>query len=91
MPILSNRIFDNNGHFYNITKVLNKNLHLNETAYQVYGDIYLILILFQSNQFDFYRRNSSECGIYDFVYCYVCIGICIDCPCCTLSWYKVFD
>jgi hypothetical protein len=40
MPILSNRIFDNNGQFYNITKVLNKNLHLNETAYQVYGDIF---------------------------------------------------
>ncbi|CAF5129342.1 unnamed protein product, partial [Rotaria sp. Silwood1] len=39
MPIISNRHFDINGNFYDPVKVLNKDLHLNETAYEIYGAI----------------------------------------------------
>ncbi|CAF4968829.1 unnamed protein product, partial [Rotaria sp. Silwood1] len=39
MPIISNRHFDINGNFYDPVKVLNKDLHLNETAYAIYGGI----------------------------------------------------
>ncbi|CAF4491209.1 unnamed protein product, partial [Rotaria sp. Silwood2] len=39
MPIISNRAFDINGDYYDSMKVLNKNLLLNETAYQIYGGI----------------------------------------------------
>jgi hypothetical protein len=39
MPIISNRLFDSNGYFYNTSKILNKNLRLNEAAYQSYGNI----------------------------------------------------
>ncbi len=39
MPIMSVRIFDNDGYFYNVTKILDKNLQFNETAYQLYGNI----------------------------------------------------
>ena len=38
MPIVSNRVFDVNGYFYNTTKILDKNLHVNQTAYEIYGD-----------------------------------------------------
>ncbi len=39
MPIVSNRIFSQDGYLYNITEVLDSNLRLNETAYQEYGRI----------------------------------------------------
>jgi hypothetical protein len=39
MPIMSVSIFDNDGYFYNVTKILDKNLQFNETAYQLYGNI----------------------------------------------------
>jgi hypothetical protein len=40
-PIVSNRVFDNTGHVYNVTKVLDKTLHFNETAYKLYSEINL--------------------------------------------------
>ncbi|CAF4587859.1 unnamed protein product, partial [Rotaria sp. Silwood2] len=39
MPIILNRAFDINGDFYDSMKVLNKNLLLNETAYEIYGGV----------------------------------------------------
>jgi hypothetical protein len=39
MPIVSNRVFDIDGNFYSTRKVLDENLRLNETAYQIYGNI----------------------------------------------------
>jgi hypothetical protein len=39
MPIVSNRVFDIHGNFYSTSKVLDGNLRLNETAYQIYGNI----------------------------------------------------
>jgi hypothetical protein len=39
MPIVSNRVFDIGGNFYSTSKVLDRNLRLNETAYQIYGNI----------------------------------------------------
>ena len=39
MPIISNRAFDMNGNFYDPMKVLNKDLLLNKTAYEIYGNI----------------------------------------------------
>jgi hypothetical protein len=39
MPIISNRLFDINGYYYNTTKILDNNLRLNETAYESYGNI----------------------------------------------------
>ncbi|CAF4456334.1 unnamed protein product, partial [Adineta steineri] len=39
MPIMSNRIFDTNGYYYDTSKVLDNNSRLNETAYNVYGSI----------------------------------------------------
>jgi hypothetical protein len=37
LPIISNRVFDVNGYFYNTAKVLDKDLHFDETAYRIYG------------------------------------------------------
>ncbi|CAF1334122.1 unnamed protein product [Rotaria sordida] len=42
LPIVSVRVFNENGHFYNISAVLNSNLRLNETAYKQYGMSLLI-------------------------------------------------
>ncbi len=39
MPIISNRLFDIDGYYYNTTKILDNNLRLNETAYESYGNI----------------------------------------------------
>ncbi len=39
MPIVSRRVYDINGYFYNTSKILNKDLRLNETAYEIYGNI----------------------------------------------------
>jgi hypothetical protein len=50
MPIISNRLFDINGYYYNTSKILNKNLRLNETAYQSYGNI----------QYDFCMENKFD-------------------------------
>jgi hypothetical protein len=38
MPIISNRVFDTDGYYYNKHDILDKNLRLNETAYKIYGD-----------------------------------------------------
>ncbi|CAF0942425.1 unnamed protein product [Adineta steineri] len=43
MPIMSNRIFDTNGYYYDTSKVLDNNSRLNETAYNVYGEMRLPL------------------------------------------------
>lgn len=37
MPIVSNRVFTVDGHFYNVSAVLDSHLRLNETAYRNYG------------------------------------------------------
>ncbi len=50
MPIVSTRVFDINGYFYNTSKVLNKDLRLNETAYEIYGNI----------QDDFWLKNKMN-------------------------------
>ncbi|CAF0847942.1 unnamed protein product [Adineta ricciae] len=39
MPIVSNRVFTNEGYYYNVSAVLDSNLNLNETAYKTYGDL----------------------------------------------------
>ena len=39
MPIASSHIFDSNGNIYNTSKILDENSHLNETAYEIYGNI----------------------------------------------------
>ncbi|UJR35833.1 hypothetical protein I4U23_028579 [Adineta vaga] len=39
MPIVSNRVFTSEGYYYNVSSVLDSNLHLNETAYKIYGDL----------------------------------------------------
>jgi hypothetical protein len=36
-PIASYRIFTEEGYIYNVTNVLDPQLHLNETAYNIYG------------------------------------------------------
>ncbi|CAF2813919.1 unnamed protein product [Rotaria sp. Silwood2] len=38
MPIISIRVFDKDGYFFNTTEVLTKDLRLNNTAYEAYGD-----------------------------------------------------
>jgi len=38
MPIISNRVFDADGYYYNTHDILDQNLRLNETAYKIYGD-----------------------------------------------------
>jgi hypothetical protein len=53
LPIISNRVFDINGNFYNITKVLDKNLQLNESAYEIYGNIQCIYCM--TNKFNHCR------------------------------------
>ena len=37
MPIVSNRLFTVEGYYYNVNAVLDSHLHLNETAYKLYG------------------------------------------------------
>lgn len=37
MPIVSNQLFTAEGYLYNVSAVLDSNLHLNETAYTLYG------------------------------------------------------
>ncbi|CAF3646700.1 unnamed protein product [Rotaria sp. Silwood1] len=37
MPIVSNRVFTVEGYYYNVNAVLDSRLHLNETAYNLYG------------------------------------------------------
>jgi OPT family oligopeptide transporter len=39
MPIISNRVFDVDGYFYNTTRILDRSHYVNETAYQIYGDM----------------------------------------------------
>ncbi|CAF0967771.1 unnamed protein product [Adineta steineri] len=43
MPIMSNRVFDINGYYYDTSKVLDNKARLNETAYNVYGEMRLPL------------------------------------------------
>jgi hypothetical protein len=38
MPIISNRVFDIDGYYYNTTKILTDDLRLNKTALQIYGN-----------------------------------------------------
>lgn len=49
MPIVSNRVFNTEGYFYNVSAVLTSDLRLNETAYKQYGNIYRSL---EMNQID---------------------------------------
>ncbi len=44
MPIISNRVFDINGNFFNISEVLDEKLRLNESAYKIYGNIFYLII-----------------------------------------------
>jgi hypothetical protein len=37
-PISSYRIFTEEGYIYNVTNILSSDLHLNETAYNIYGE-----------------------------------------------------
>jgi hypothetical protein len=37
MPIVSNQVFTVEGYLYNVSAVLDSNLRLNETAYNLYG------------------------------------------------------
>ncbi len=37
-PIASYGVFTEDGYIYNVTKVLDSDLHLNETAYNIYGE-----------------------------------------------------
>lgn len=37
MPIVSNQVFTTEGYLYNVSAVLDSNLRLNETAYDLYG------------------------------------------------------
>ncbi|CAF3601271.1 unnamed protein product [Rotaria sordida] len=39
LPIVSVRVFTEDGDFYNVSAVLNSNLRLNETAYKQYGEL----------------------------------------------------
>lgn len=36
-PIISNRVFDDDGYYYDPMRVLDSRLRLNETAYESYG------------------------------------------------------
>lgn len=37
MPIISNLVFDRDGHYYDTPTVLGRNRHLNLTAFELYG------------------------------------------------------
>ncbi|CAM4764518.1 unnamed protein product [Rotaria magnacalcarata] len=41
LPIISNSVFDKDGNFYNTSKILTKEYHRNETAYEIYGPGFL--------------------------------------------------
>lgn len=41
MPVQSSESYDNTGAVYNVTRILDANLHLNETAYKEYSPLYL--------------------------------------------------
>ncbi|CAF3886907.1 unnamed protein product, partial [Rotaria sp. Silwood1] len=41
MPIISNRAFDKDGYFFNMTKILTEDFHVNKTAYEIYGPVYI--------------------------------------------------
>lgn len=43
MPIVSNLVFDQDGSFYDPTKLLGENWRLNRTAHQIYGKISFIV------------------------------------------------
>ncbi|CAF5154695.1 unnamed protein product [Rotaria magnacalcarata] len=42
MPIVSNQVFTIEGYLYNVSAVLDSNLRLNETAYNIYGTDFLL-------------------------------------------------
>ncbi|CAF3574204.1 unnamed protein product [Rotaria sordida] len=41
MPIISYRVFDKDGYFYNTTKILTEDFHINKTAYEIYGPVHI--------------------------------------------------
>lgn len=40
-PMQDSQSYDNTGHLYNVSRILNSNLELNETLYKAYSPIFL--------------------------------------------------
>ncbi len=84
MPIISNRVFDTDGYFYDINAVLDENLRLNETAYHAYSkNSHSISI---KNQFYRSRRTTNDDRLCCFIWFYICRYFINGCSCNTLSW-----
>lgn len=44
MPIVSNKLFDKEGNFYDIGKIWTKDNRINETAYEIYGNYRIVFL-----------------------------------------------